>query len=88
MVYRIYTEDKGNLEELTIPYFNCFTIHNTVGWWYGKAESSVIIEIVGKAGDRHKVLKLKDIIQKTNYQESVLVVESPGRAIERRKTDV
>jgi hypothetical protein len=82
MIYRICTEYRPNLAELTARYFNCFTINTGVGYWNGVAETSATIEIAAatpsvenRYADRLKVFMLADDVRHDNGQEAVLVQE-------------
>ena len=71
-LYRIYTEDNDNLSMLTSQYFEGFTTYNTVGYWKGIKENSVVIEFV--TNDEYKVKRLVGKIKVENKQETMLVI--------------
>jgi len=78
VVYRIYTKDKDNIkviEEIIYRQFpdGGFTVIYTAGGWKSKIENSQVIEIIGKIGDKYKVLTIAGDIKNKNNQESVLV---------------
>jgi len=81
-LYRIYTERK-NLPEieriLTQAGFDGFTILDAVGFWKGKAEYSVVVEILTEddAQDFHvRVHKVAKTIKRVNAQDAVLITSS------------
>lgn len=78
-LYRLYTEDKENLGEITLKYFpDGFTIYHGTGYWKGGQEYNATIEIVipGKSTVLvlDKIQALADEIKTTNSQETVLIV--------------
>lgn len=79
--YRIYTEDKPNLQELVGAEFESFTMFLAEGVWRGESENSAVIEILGHAGDRPKVLQVAERIRVTNDQTAVLVTSEPVRSV-------
>lgn len=72
MTYRLYTEDKGNLPEITSQYFDSFTLFDATGYWKGVEERTKVIEV--STGDRARVYELARTIKDLNKQESVLIV--------------
>lgn len=79
MLYRIFTENEnyGEIVDLIRRYFNDFTTLTAVGYWHGKSELSLIIEIcepdhihVG-----YKIGELAKAIKELNNQDAVLVQE-------------
>jgi len=77
MLYRILTEDK-NRETITgivSAAFDGFTLIPATGYWKGKPESSLIIEIdsFGDSDAGPKVLRLAEDIRQANNQQAVLV---------------
>ena len=75
-VYRLYTERRPNLAELTSRYFDGFTLIDTVGYWRGNAEQSAIIEVIGTSTDYARVLDLAHAIRISNGQQSVYLVRT------------
>ena len=73
-IYRLYTERRANLAELTSRYFDGFTLIEAVGYWQGNAESSAIIEVIGTSFDYARVFALARDIRETNGQQSVYLV--------------
>jgi len=77
MLYRIFTEDKGNVKEiakLASRYFEGFTIFKSLGYYKGKAEKSLLIEVTSL--DENICLDINDLaddIKVVNKQETVLV---------------
>ena len=83
-LYRLYTEDKGNVAQLVAPYFDSCTVLTATGYWRGIAEPSVVVEILGTAQDSEKVARLAEHIRVTNAQESVLVTMQPVSVVDVR----
>lgn len=71
--YKIYTERKHNIKRITSKYFEGFTLFNTIGFWKGKEEESVCIEIIGASYKQVKLLA--KAIKRINNQESVYVIK-------------
>ena len=74
-LYRIYTEHK-NLDSVVHQAnqrFEGFTVLSGVGYWKGKAEPALIIEVVAPEEDRELVVDLALSIKRTNAQEAVLL---------------
>lgn len=75
--YRIYTEAKPNVEALASKIFDGFTVYKAVGYWKGKKESSIVIEVLSESLDidatEYKVNHLVSVIKRVNEQEAVLV---------------
>ena len=71
--FRIYTEnrDKDDIRLLVSKYYEGFTLYEGQGIWKGKAEPSLIIEVIG--GAIGKIRKLAKEIKKVNKQEAVLI---------------
>lgn len=81
MLYRIYTEDKNRetIAGIVGNYFPGFTLISATGYWNGKAEQSLIVEIVG---ERHHGLDVRAIahqIKAINKQEAVLITRHDSR---------
>ena len=81
-IYRIYTEDKGNTEEIATIMegwgFPGFTIIDTNGYWHGVKEDGLIIELVCQASpdpldDYHKIRACAREIGSRGQQNEVLV---------------
>lgn len=73
VVYRLYTEEYGNLRDLTLRYFDGFTFFPTIGYYQGIREVGMVIEIIGTSDDLQKVVHLAGDIREVNNQTSVLV---------------
>lgn len=74
IIYRVYTERKYNIERIASKCFDGFTLFNTIGYWKGKKENAVCIEIIGTAKDYRQVKFLASKIKSINNQESVYVI--------------
>ena len=78
MIYRIITERRDNLRELTARFFDSCTRIEASGDWKGVSEDSMIIEIDAHGADTRqefaaRVRSLAELIRTTNNQEAVLV---------------
>lgn len=73
--YRIYTEHKHPkmLRLLVKKCFDAVTEFRGRGLWKGKAEKSVVFEIIGPSYLEKKVLECARIIKRENEQDAVLV---------------
>jgi hypothetical protein len=73
-IYRIYTEEKNKKTIVNLIGRQCdsFTLQPTLGYYQGKAEKSIVIEIVGSTAV--KIKRLADRIRKMNGQQSVLIL--------------
>jgi hypothetical protein len=80
MVYRIYTENlnRKSILRLTGQRFDSFTVQPTTGYYRGKPERSIVIEIVNAKGSEVRVLAKS--IAEMNGQKSVLVMSLTARA--------
>ena len=76
MLYRIYTEDKSNLANLTSNYFDGFTILKGIGYWQGEAEPCVIVEIIDSKDKWLTVIALALDIKEANKQQAVLITQT------------
>jgi len=78
-VYRLYTERK-NLKwvcGMVSEYFGGFTVYKALGYWQGKPEKSVVVEII--TSEVAAAYKIKQIVLKIkgyNDQDAVLVTET------------
>lgn len=79
-IYRVYTEDKnkGEILQLVAKRFQSFTLQPTLGYYRGKSERSIVIEIVGAA--KREVNAVARRIGAMNGQKSVLVLTLHGQA--------
>jgi hypothetical protein len=79
-VYRIYTEDlnRADVLRLAAAKFENFTLQPTTGYFQGKAEDSIVIEIV--QAQEKDVAELAKSIRRLNGQKSVLTVSLSGEA--------
>jgi hypothetical protein len=79
-VYRIYTEDLARdvVLNLIMAKFESFTLQPTTGYFKGKAEQSIVIEIVDAR--QEDVEMLAHNIGDINGQKSVLVMSLTGQA--------
>ena len=75
MFYRIITEDKNRvrIESWVGIFFDSFTAYPAQGYWKGKRENSLIIEIDVSPDDPKRVSMLADALKYINHQEAVLV---------------
>jgi hypothetical protein len=79
-VYRIYTQDvqRKRVIKLMASKFEGFTLQPTFGYFKGRLEKSIVIEIV-KAKER-EIDQVARAIREINGQKSVLVMSLTGRA--------
>lgn len=84
MIYRILTENKNRqaIESICARRFLGFTVTEAKGYWQGKAESSLIIDIdtLGEEGAISVYQTAKEI-KEYNNQESVLVQEIQSKSV-------
>jgi hypothetical protein len=80
IIHRIYTEDKrrGMIVRAISKQFENFTLQPTTGYYRGKSEKSIVLEIVGAKESEVKWLAAR--IREINRQASVLVITLNGRA--------
>jgi hypothetical protein len=79
-IHRIYTEDKrrATIVRAIAKQFESFTLQPTTGYYRGKPEKSIVLEIVGAKESQEKWLGAR--IREINRQASVLVITLNGRA--------
>ena len=83
-IFRIYTEAKNQRDIIRLAgkAFESFTLQPTFGYYQGKPEKSIVIEIVGA---REKdITRLALCIGKMNGQKSVMVMRLQARAETKR----
>jgi hypothetical protein len=79
-IARIYTEakNKRRVIGLVSARFESFTVQPTDGYYRGKRESALVIEIVGATG--RQVASLARRIRSLNGQKSVLILRTRGNS--------
>ncbi|MDQ1407525.1 MAG: hypothetical protein QOG55_3154 [Acidobacteriaceae bacterium] len=79
-IHRVYTQDKrrATIVRVISKQFDNFTLQPTTGYYRGKAEKSIVLEIVGAKESQVKWLAAR--IREINRQASVLVITLKGRA--------
>ncbi len=79
-VHRIYTEDVGRTAIVRVlsKKFENFTLQPTAGYYRGKRENSIVIEIVGAPESEIKWVGKQ--IREINQQASVLVITLSAHA--------
>jgi hypothetical protein len=79
-IHRIYTEEKNKrpILHLAAKSFESFTVQPTLGYYRGRPEKSIVIEIIGATAKAINALARK--IRKMNGQKSVLVIQLTGQA--------
>jgi hypothetical protein len=89
-IFRIYTEEKNkrDIVRLAGQEFDSFTLQPTLGYYHGKPEKSIVIEIVGAR--EPAIRKLARRIKQMNGQKSILIMKIRGdakttRSMERRR---
>ncbi len=81
MLYRIWTEDKNEhlVRCIVNERFKGYSIYKAKGYWHGKVEDSLVVEIdtTDVPGtedvDYISISQVAKQIKKTNQQESVLI---------------
>ena len=75
ILYRLYTERRDNLAELTARYFPGFTLLDGVGFWDNVHEETTIIEIIASdvVGHVVRLRELAETIRNTNNQHAVII---------------
>ena len=86
MLYRIMTEDinRDSIIAIVAELFESFTIIPAIGFYRGKPENSIIIEIEDCGSNANRmVLNISDHIRRRNKQHSVLVskIETESRSV-------
>lgn len=78
LISRIYTENLNRREVLRLvsSKFDNFTLQPTSGYFRGKAERSMVIEVTG--AKKKDVTALAAAIRRLNGQKSVLVITLRG----------
>lgn len=76
ILYRIYTEDKNRSEviERVTRDFDGFTVMTGDGYWKGKVENCLILEIITSSDNHDKILRIAEWIEVHNDQESVVII--------------
>jgi len=79
-IHRIYTEDKrrATIGRIISKQFESFTLQPTTGYYRGRPEKSIVLEIVGAKESQVKWLAAR--IREINRQASVLVITLNGRS--------
>ena len=74
MLYRIMTENKNKKEVINLcnKRFKGFTVYEAMGYWRGRPEKSLIVEIIAKKIICKAEALARDI-KKLNNQEAVLL---------------
>ncbi len=77
-IHRIYTEDKNKraIIVLVAARFESFTVQATSGYYRGKNERSIVLEIVG--GRSRQIDELARRIRIMNGQKSVMILTIRG----------
>ena len=83
MLYRIYTEDKNRAKIIkAVRYgFGNFTVYSTIGFWKGKREKSLTIEIIADVPAMRTVALVAKNIKKFNKQKAVLIQKVEASSI-------
>ena len=75
--YRLYTENRDNIPEIAVRYFESFTVFHGTGYYLGTPEHSTMIEIVLEVENRSRIEALASDINTLNNQGCVLITEQP-----------
>ena len=78
-IHRVYTEDirRKSIIQAVATFFEDFTLQPTTGFYRGRAEASIIIEIIGARERQIKSLAAR--IREINGQKSVLILSAKCR---------
>jgi hypothetical protein len=78
--HRILTEDVNRqaIIEILSKYFESFNVAETTGYWKGKAEKSLSIELIGSA--YADVRRASEEIRIANNQEAILIFSVTGKS--------
>ena len=78
--HRILTEDidRSLIVDILTKYFDSFSIVPQVGYWKGKEEKSLSIELIGAS--EKTVLRASEEIRIANSQEAIIVFSVNGKS--------
>jgi len=78
--HRILTEDINRqlVIDILSKYFDSFTLIAQTGYWKGKEERSLSIEIIGAS--EKNVLRASEEIRVANAQEAIMVFSITGKS--------
>jgi len=76
-LFRIHTENKNRADIIkeVSKHFQGFTVFNAIGYWQGKKEQSLIIEVLASSKAQSKIESIARYIKVHNKQEAVLIVK-------------
>lgn len=77
ILYRLYTEDVGDVAAIVARYFPAATLFQGLGLWQGAHELAVVVEIIGTRNDLQRIANLAGDIRIINRQSCVIVTWSP-----------
>lgn len=77
-IHRIYTEEKNKraILDLMARSFDSFSVQPILGYYRGKKEKSIVLEVVGASA--REICGIADKIKKMNGQTSVLTITLHG----------
>lgn len=77
ILYRICTEDIARtfIEDSVSARFPGYTIITSIGYWHGRREYGLVVEILGENHHRLAIHDIAHNIKLVNKQESILVQE-------------
>ena len=82
--YRIYTEDKDDTRFTIIDRagtaFESFNVSKPLGFWKGKAEAGLVLEIITDLNTDAGIYLFAKWIKDFNKQETVLITREPVEA--------
>ncbi len=74
---RIHTEDCGDAVEIARIHFDCFAVFRGEGYWKGKKENALVIEVLDLHNDtrefRNVCENCADEIKRSNGQDAILL---------------
>jgi hypothetical protein len=85
MIYKLYIGsnnetkklEKKRAVDLTSTYFDGFSVSQILGYWQGKAEKTLLIEI--ETIENLKVIELAKTLTRELKQQAIGVVETPEK---------
>jgi hypothetical protein len=79
-VHRLYTEKKNQtaIVRLIAEQFESFTLQPVTGYYRGKPEPAIVVEVIGASAPA--IRKLAQKIKKMNGQKSILILRFRANA--------
>ena len=79
MIYRLYTEDihRDTIINLVSSHYNSFALFTGLGYWQGKPEQCLVIEIVADSSEMSTIEDMLNNLKVLCGQDCVLLVAIP-----------